>query len=213
MAEIVTLYHGSKEGLVGDIAPTSRAACDFGRGFYLGDAPNQPLTLICDGAMPHLYQCEFDLEGLSIHRFEPTIDWALFVAWNRNVIPIEFREHYDAKFRPLVENADVIYGKIANDRMFVVLTWFFEEFISDVGLLKALQALNLGNQYCAKNENACSRVRVVEDRILSSGECARLRLQAAEQRQYAVKMVDRIRREHRRDGRSFYEIMKADVES
>ena len=212
MAEIVTLYHGSKEGLVGDIAPTSRAACDFGRGFYLGDAPNQPLTLVCDGETPHLYQCEFDLEGLSTYRFEPTIDWALFVAWNRNVIPAEFREYYDAKFRPLVEKADVIYGKIANDRMFVVLTWFFEEFISDVGLLQALQALNLGNQYCVKNENACSHVRVVGDRILSSGECARLRLQAAEQRQYAVKMVDRIRREHRRDGRSFYEIMKEEVE-
>lgn len=211
MAEIVTLYHGSRGGLVGDIAPMSRMACDFGRGFYLGDAPSQPLTLVCDGENPHLYRCEFDLEGLVVHRFEPTVDWALFVAWNRKAIPSEFMPHYDAKFRPLAENADVIYGKIANDRMFVVLTWFFEEFISDVGLLQALQALNLGNQYCARNENACRHVRVVEDRVLSSGECARLRQQADEQRQYAVKMVDRIRREHRRDGLSFYEIMKQEV--
>lgn len=28
------LYHGSKTGLVEDIRPSSRATCDFGRGFY-----------------------------------------------------------------------------------------------------------------------------------------------------------------------------------
>lgn len=30
------LYHGSKSGLVGDIAPISRKKCDFGKGFYMG---------------------------------------------------------------------------------------------------------------------------------------------------------------------------------
>ena len=28
------LYHGSKSGIKGDIAPKSRDACDFGQGFY-----------------------------------------------------------------------------------------------------------------------------------------------------------------------------------
>lgn len=34
--EIVTLYHGSKSGIRGDIAPISRERCDFGKGFYMG---------------------------------------------------------------------------------------------------------------------------------------------------------------------------------
>lgn len=46
--EVVTLYHGSKSGIVGDIAPTSREHCDFGRGFYMGTEKTQPLTLICN---------------------------------------------------------------------------------------------------------------------------------------------------------------------
>ena len=34
MTGTVRLYHGSKAGLSGAIAPLSRNACDFGRGFY-----------------------------------------------------------------------------------------------------------------------------------------------------------------------------------
>ena len=30
------LYHGSRHGINGPIAPLSRDRCDFGRGFYLG---------------------------------------------------------------------------------------------------------------------------------------------------------------------------------
>ena len=46
------LYHGSKSGIVGDIAPKSREMCDFGKGFYMGTDPGQPLTLICDFENP-----------------------------------------------------------------------------------------------------------------------------------------------------------------
>ena len=32
----ITLYHGSKSGIRGVIAPASRERCDFGKGFYMG---------------------------------------------------------------------------------------------------------------------------------------------------------------------------------
>lgn len=44
----VTLYHGSKSGIYGKIAPISREHCDFGKGFYMGTDRTQPLTLICN---------------------------------------------------------------------------------------------------------------------------------------------------------------------
>ena len=44
----ILLYHGSKSGVKGKIAPKSRRQCDFGQGFYMGTEPSQPLTLICD---------------------------------------------------------------------------------------------------------------------------------------------------------------------
>ena len=42
------LYHGSKNGIKGEIQPSSRKHCDFGTGFYMGTEPEQPLTLICN---------------------------------------------------------------------------------------------------------------------------------------------------------------------
>jgi|GEM_PF-2127483 hypothetical protein len=46
--EIVTLYHGSKSGIRGAIAPISRVRCDFGKEFYMRTDRTQMLTLICN---------------------------------------------------------------------------------------------------------------------------------------------------------------------
>ena len=42
----IILYHGSKSGINGPIAPISTDRCDFGKGFYMGTDRNQPLTLL-----------------------------------------------------------------------------------------------------------------------------------------------------------------------
>ena len=39
--ETITLYHGSKSGICGKIAPKSRKHCDFGTGFYMGTEPGR----------------------------------------------------------------------------------------------------------------------------------------------------------------------------
>ena len=69
MASELRLYHGSKSGLEGPIKPIGSSVNDFGRGFYLGDEPSQPLTLICRGERPTFYTCELDLTGSSFRRF------------------------------------------------------------------------------------------------------------------------------------------------
>ena len=120
-------------------------------------------------------------------------------------------EHYDKRFLPVVQSNDVIVGKIANDRMVIVMDWFFRGFISDVGLVKSLQALGLGDQYCAITHSACSRISIQNERSLSESECAELRAKSQMSRSVAVKMVDRIRLEHRRDGLSFMEIIERDT--
>ena len=205
------LYHGSKSGLTGTIAPVSRDFCDFGRGFYMGTEKTQPLTLICHGGSPKFYEIDYDLEGLRVYRFEANLDWAMFVAWNRQAIPERLKPYYDEKFLPIAQSNDVIVGKIANDRMVVVLDWFFQGFISDIGLLESLQALNLGDQYCAVTPAACARVRIVNEKSLTANECEMLRVTSENQRKLAVRMVDRIRLLHRRDGMSFQEIIERDT--
>ena len=177
----------------------------------MGTEKTQPLSLICHGESPRFYEIDFDMEGLRVHRFEPDIEWAMFVAWNRRVIPERFKSYYDEKFLPIAKSNDVVAGKIANDRMVVVLDWFFSGFITDAGLLMSLQALGLGDQYCAKTAKACEHVKVSSERSLSPDECATLRSKSESQRSLAVKMVDRIRLEHRRDGMFFSEIIERET--
>ena len=46
------LYHASRFGISGNIQPISRSRCDFGKGFYMGTDPIQPLTLVCNEKNP-----------------------------------------------------------------------------------------------------------------------------------------------------------------
>lgn len=75
--EVVTLYHGSKSGIRGAIAPISRERCDFGKGFYMGTDRTQPLTLICNYPNARLYTLCVDLSDLKIFDVEVGLDWAL----------------------------------------------------------------------------------------------------------------------------------------
>ena len=60
MGDALRLYHGSKSGIEGPIKPIGSSVNDFGRGFYLGDEPSQPLSLICRGERPTFYKCDLD---------------------------------------------------------------------------------------------------------------------------------------------------------
>ena len=209
MSETVRVYHGSKRGLEGAIrADRGYPTNDFGAGFYLGDEKTQPLTLICRGESPMLYTCDLDLTGLRVFRFADDRDWALFVAWNRDMVPDAFRGVFDARFGSIRAEHDVLVGRIANDRMFIVLDMFFKNALSDTAMVDCLEALNLGNQYCALTEAACARVKIVDSRTLSAAECETFREKSFNQRKRAIEEVERIRLRHLHDGMFFQEILE-----
>jgi len=211
--DVVLLYHGSRSGLVGDIVPSSRSACDFGRGFYLGTEPTQPLTLICRSERPTLYSCELDLSGLRVYRFQPDIDWVLFISYCRNRMPAKYRRLFATRYRRILSEHDVIFGKIANDKMFYALDFFFDNLASDTAVLKSLEALSLGDQYCARTRKACRAVTLLSSRVIGAGECAKLQRRSDTQRTRDAAVVDRIMDENRRDGLLFKELLEKCVSS
>ena len=206
----LTLYHGSKEGLEGAPRPDrGNPAADFGAGFYMGTDAHQPQTLICGGRSPALCVVELDTEGLKCHEFQPGIDWALFIAFCRGLIPAEYREApFVRRYLAIRDGNDLICGKIANDRIFVTVQAFFRNELTDSALEHALQAINLGDQVCAKTSAACARVRIVDTRRLSATECEGLKRNAANQRDRAVRETELIRRRYRREGLYFDELVE-----
>lgn len=207
--EVVTLYHGSKSGIVGDIAPSSREHCDFGKGFYMGTEKTQPLTLICNYPDAKLYTVNVDLSGLKILDIEVGIDWALLVAYNRGKMDSVKGTAIYNRIAEMADGCDMLIGFIANDRMFVVLDRFFKGEITDEALIHSLSALKLGKQYVALTEKACKQITIVEEKALTETDCETLRIESEDNRSKGIALADEICRQYRREGRFFDEILKA----
>lgn len=206
---MVTLYHGSKSGIVGEIAPTSRERCDFGKGFYMGTEKSQPLTLICNYENAKLYTLQVDLSGLKVLDIEVGIDWALLVAYNRGKMESVKGTAIYNRIAEMADGCDMLIGFIANDRMFVVLDRFFKGEITDEALIHSLSALKLGKQYVALTTKACKQIKIVEEKALTEADRKALRVESEDHRSRGVALADEICRQYRREGRFFDEILKA----
>lgn len=207
-SEIMTLYHGSKSGIRGAIAPLSRKQCDFGRGFYMGTEKSQPLTLICNYPNAVLYTLNVDLSGLKILDMEVGLDWALLIAFHRGKMESVKNSMIYDKFSNLSRNYDIIAGYIANDRMFMVLDRFFYGEISDLALINSLSALRLGKQYVALTEKACKQIKIIDSHEISEFDREKLKSESMLNRSKGIAMANEICRKYRREGRFFDEILK-----
>lgn len=207
--ETVTLYHGSKSGLCGAIAPISRKHCDFGQGFYMGTDRTQPLTLICNYSDAKIYTLSVNLSDLKILDVEVGLDWALLVAYNRGKMESVKHSAIYNRFANLSKGQDMIIGYIANDRMFVVLDRFFNGEITDAALIHSLSALKLGKQYVALTEKACKKIKIVNEQVLTENDREKLKQKSEANRSKGIAMADEICRKYRREGRFFDEILEA----
>jgi transcriptional regulator with XRE-family HTH domain len=203
----VLLYHGSKSGIVGEIAPKSREMCDFGRGFYMGTEPGQPLTLICDFDKSKFYIVSIDTTSLECIDINADLDWAMLVAFHRGRMEkIKGTSFYD-KYSQIDSGKDLVIGNIANDRMFYVLDNFFLGNITDAALVNSLSALKLGRQYVATTEKACAAVRIEKEIPLSMLERRFLQDESEANRQKGITLANDICKNYRREGKFFDEIL------
>ncbi|MCG4772767.1 DUF3990 domain-containing protein [Lawsonibacter sp. DFI.5.51] len=200
-------YHGSKKGIVGDIAPVSHEECDFGRGFYMGTGTLQPLTLVCAEDKPKFYAVEFDLSDLKVLEVEIGMDWAMMIAYYRKQMEHVTHTPIYEKYAHFADGYDVIVGYIANDRMYTELARFFNGTITDTALLKCLAVLDLGKQYVAITQKACDQIRILEERDLHLLERLALQDKSVQRRNEGIAMADEVVKKYRREGQFFDEIL------
>ena len=203
----ILLYHGSKSGIVGDIAPKSREMCDFGKGFYMGTEPGQPLTLICDFEKSKFYIVSIDTKNLDAVEIKADLDWAMLVAFHRGRMDKIRGTAFYEKYSRIDAGKDLVIGSIANDRMFYVLDNFFMGNITDMALVNSLSALKLGKQYVATTEKACAAVRIEREIPLSMMERRFLQDESDANRQKGIALANDICKNYRREGNFFDEIL------
>ena len=202
------LYHGSKEGIIGNIQPLSRGDCDFGVGFYTGTDTLQPLTLVCGEPNPRFYVVDLKLDGLKILNLELGLDWAMVVAYHRGYMDIIRGSELYEKYAHLFDDYDLIIGYIANDRLYTELTRFFNGDITDVALMNCLVALDLGKQYVAKTQKGCDAFSIISESDIYSMELTALQKKAAIRRKESYALASQIEKQYRREGKYFDEILR-----
>lgn len=203
----ILLYHGSKSGLVGDIAPKSREMCDFGKGFYMGTDPGQPLTLICDFEKSKFYIVSIDVTALDTVEIKADLDWAMLVAFHRGRMDKIKGTSFYAKYSNMDAGKDLVIGSIVSDRMFYVLDNFFMGNITDAALVNSLSALKLGKQYVATTDKACQAVKIEKEIPLSMLERRFLQDESDANRQKGIALANDICKNYRREGKFFDEIL------
>ena len=203
----ILLYHGSKSGIVGDIAPKSREMCDFGKGFYMGTDPGQPLTLICDFEKSKFYIVSIDTSVLDTVEIKADLDWAMLVAFHRGRMDKIRNTDFYNKYSSIDAGKDLVIGSIVNDRMFYVLDNFFLGNITDAALVNSLSALKLGKQYVATTEKACAAIRIEKEIPISMLERRFLQDESEANRQKGITLANDICKNYRREGKFFDEIL------
>ena len=203
----VLLYHGSKSGIEGDIAPKSRRQCDFGAGFYMGTDPAQVLTLVCDFDGSKFYIVSVDMNGLNVLDVPADLDWAMIIAYHRGRMDkIRGTAFYD-KYENMAADKDLVVGSIADDRMFYVIDNFFLGNITDAALINSLSALELGKQFVAVSDKACRNVKIEREVEISYLECMALKDAAESNRSKGISLANEICKEYRREGFYFDELL------
>lgn len=201
------LYHGSKEGIIGNIAPISRDLCDFGKGFYMGTEPTQALTLVCDFEKSKFYIVSICADELAHLEVNADIEWAMLVAYNRGRMnKIKGTAFYN-KYRDYTKDKDLIIGCIADDRMFYVIDNFFIGNVTDAALINSLSALKLGKQYVMITQKGCDNVKIELEVPVSFLEKLFIKDIATENRAKGISLANDICKSYRREGLFFDEIL------
>ena len=203
----VLLYHGSKSGIEGDIAPKSRKQCDFGKGFYMGTEPSQALTLICDYESAKFYIVSISVDNIAVLDVPADLEWAMIVAYHRGRMEKIKGTPFYSKYQEMAKDKDLIIGSIANDRMFFVIDNFFIGNITDAALINCLSALELGKQYVAVTRKGCDAVRIEKEIPISYLEKLFMKEVSEANRVKGSSLANDICRNYRREGLFFDEIL------
>lgn len=203
----VLLYHGSKSGIEGKIAPKSRKQCDFGEGFYMGTEPSQALTLICDFESARFYIVSIAIEDLKILNVPADLEWAMIVAYHRGRMEKIKGTSFYRRYQEMTKNKDLVIGSIANDRMFFVIDNFFMGNITDAALINSLSALELGKQYVAVTQKGCDAIQIEKEISISYLEKLFMKEIADANRDKGYSMANDICKKYRRNGLFFDEIL------
>lgn len=159
---MIKLYHGSYTKISRIDLAKSRPFKDYGRAFYLSADEQQAwerayAAAVLWGGEASVTEYEFDetqmtSSELNVLRFDDySEEWADFVFANRK------RQKH-----PYVHNYDIVYGPIANDKVFTTVNLFESGVLSAEAAILQLKAYKTYDQLSFHTERVIKALKFVE---------------------------------------------------
>ena len=153
------IYHGSIEKVESPEIRESNRTLDYGQGFYTTTSYEQAEAWVRrrmnEKRASRGYVCVYELneaalESLKTLIFEqPTEEWVDFVMKNRTQ-------------KGYVHEFDIVYGPVANDRVYAAFALYEGGLINKQALIAELKAYKLVDQYLFHTEKALQALTFIE---------------------------------------------------
>lgn len=157
----MNIYHGSLETVEHPKILQPNRKLDYGEGFYATTSETQAEEWAGrrirenNNTLGYVNVYEFDAEKISKFKSliftEPTEEWAKFVMANRT--QKDFTHDYD-----------IVYGPVANDRVYFQFGLYESGAISVETLIRELKTYKLVDQYLFHTEKALTTLHFVESK-------------------------------------------------
>lgn len=153
------IYHGSLEVIERSLILQPNRLLDYGKGFYTTTSERQAKEWVERRMIENNTTCgyvnvyEFNEERLTdLKRLtfsEPTKEWADFVMANRTQ-------------KGFIHDYDIVYGPVANDRVYLQFGLYETGAISVETLIRELKTYKLVDQYLFHTEKALTALHFIE---------------------------------------------------
>ncbi len=155
----MTLYHGSTEIVENPAIYEPNRLLDYGSGFYTTTSYEQALMWVRrrmndnHATNGYINKYEFDEEATKnmkkLFFHEPTDEWLDFVQKNRT--QADYSHDYD-----------IVYGPVANDRVYTQFALYESGVISKDILIRELKTYKLVDQYLFHTEGSLTALKFIE---------------------------------------------------
>ena len=157
------LYHGSIEEVRTPEIRIPNRTLDYGNGFYTTTSYNQAKEWvqrkITENNTNHGFVNIFEFDESALRQFNclifnsPTEEWLDFVMSNRT----------NKSFH---HNYDIVYGPVANDRVYAAFTLYESGLLNKENLISELKTYKLVDQYLFHTEKSLQALKFIESKII-----------------------------------------------
>ena len=153
------VYHGSVEVVENPEIRESNRTLDYGSGFYTTTSYEQAVAWVkrkmAELNKPQGYVCVYELDEqqlrpLNVLYFEdPTEEWVDFVMCNRTI-------------KGFTHDFDVVYGPVANDRVYASFALYEAGLLSKSTLITELKTYRLVDQFLFHTEESLKTIKFLK---------------------------------------------------